>query len=133
VGYYKVGIIFALVFVGFITMVSGSGADGAEPFFGLSIGFTWLYGIIDAARRAQAVNRALDGYGSGAVPDDMPLPGSEGSLPGGMILIVAGAFLLLHLQFDLSMEWLEDWWPVGLIGLGGWLVWKSRQEKATGE
>ena len=50
-----------------------------------------------------------------------------------MILIVVGAFLLIHLQFDFDMEWLEDWWPLGLIGLGGWLVWKSRQEKASTE
>jgi len=133
VGYYKIGITFAVVFVTLITILSNGGADGLEPFFGLSMGFTWLYGIIDAARRAQAVNRALDGYGSGEVPEDMPLPGSQGSYPGGMILIVVGAFLLIHLQFDFDMEWLEDWWPLGLIGLGGWLVWKSRQEKASTE
>lgn len=132
VGYYKIGVVFGVVFVGLITILSSGGADGVEPFFGLSMGFTWLYGIIDAARRAQGVNRALDGYGKGAVPEDLPLPGSEGSLPGGVILMIGGGFLLLHTLFDFDMEWLGDWWPAILIALGGWLVWKSRQEKQAG-
>ncbi|MEZ4388167.1 MAG: hypothetical protein R3D98_11430 [Candidatus Krumholzibacteriia bacterium] len=129
VGYYRQGVVFAAVFIGLITVLAGGGLAGLEPLFGLSMGFVWLYGIIDAARRAQAVNRALEGYGNQAVPEDMPLPGSGGSFGGGVILIVLGVLLLANLKFDVDMEWLAEWWPLGLIGFGGWLVWKARTEK----
>jgi hypothetical protein len=131
VGYYRHGITFGLVFAGIITALSSGDSSGLEPLFGLSLGFIWLYGIIDAARRAQAVNRALDGYGNQPVPDDLPLPGSGGSFTGGVVLIVLGLLLLGDLKFGLSLEWLADWWPLGLVGLGGWLVWKARTEKAA--
>lgn len=131
VGYYRQGIIFGLIFVSLITALSNNVADGLEPLFGLSMGFLWIFGIIDAARRAQAVNRVLDGYGDQPIPDDLPLPASGGSVMGGGILMALGAILLIHLQFDWSLQWLEDWWPLGLIILGGWLFWRGRQEKAT--
>jgi hypothetical protein len=132
VGYYQVGLILAAVFAGVITVLAG-GADGLEPFFGIMVGFTWLYGIIDAVRRAQAVNLALDGFGSGPLPEDLTLPAAGGSRTGGVILMVLGLLLVLHTGFDLELRWLEDWWPLLLIGLGAWLFWRSRQEAAAGE
>ncbi len=131
VGYYRQGITFAIVFIGLITVLAQGDMNGLEPLFGLSMGFVWLYGIIDAARRAQAVNRALEGYGPEGVPEDMPLPGSGGSFGGGVALIVVGLLLLMNLKFDMDMAWLAEWWPLGLIGFGGWLVWKARTEKAS--
>jgi hypothetical protein len=129
VGYYQHGITLALVFIGIITVLASDTVPGMDPFFGMSLGFVWLYNIIDAARRAQAVNRALDGLGQEQLPADMSLPGSGGSLVGGVVLIVLGGVLLAHLQLDMSLAWLEDWWPLALIGLGGWLVWKARAER----
>jgi len=129
VGYYQAGIVLGAVFAGIITILAG-GADGLEPFFGIMVGFVWLYGIIDAARRAQAVNLALDGYGDASLPPDMALPAVGGSRTGGVILMLLGVVLVLHTGFDLEMEWLEDWWPLALIGLGGWLFYKSRREQA---
>lgn len=131
VGYYRQGIVLALIFITLITALSSGDVDNLEPLFGMSLGFVWLYNIIDAVRRAQAVNRALDGYGPDAVPDEIPLPGSGGSRTGGWILIAIGGLLFARLNFGLSLAWLENTWPLALIGLGGWLVWKAREEKAS--
>ena len=55
------------------------------------------------------------------------MPKMSGNKPVGILLVIAGILILLDLNFDVSLEWLESWWPVGLIGLGGWLVLKGRR------
>ena len=129
VGYYRQGIVLGLIFITIITVLASGDIAGLEPLFGMSLGFLWIYNIIDAARRAQVVNRMLDGYGPDALPEEMPLPGTGGSRVGGWILIGLGALIFTNLNFGLSLEWLENVWPLGLIALGGWLVWKAREEK----
>jgi len=131
VGYYRHALTLALIFAGIITVLAGGEVKGLEPLFGLGIGFVWIYGIIDGVRRAQAVNRALDGYGSDALPETVDLPSSGGSLAGGLLLVVLGLVLVAHTRFDFDLEWLEEWWPLGLVGCGIWLIWKARQEKAA--
>ena len=130
-GYYRQGIVLAAVFVGVITILAGGDMTGVEPFLGMSLGFIWIYGIIDASRHAQAINRALDGYGENPLPSDMELPGGGGSLVGGAVLVVMGFVMVLHTRFDMDMQWLEDWWPLTLVALGVWLIWKARAEKAS--
>ena len=61
------------------------------------------------------------------------MPGLGGSLAGGATLIVIGLILLSHTQFGASLEWLENWWPVAVIGFGGYLVFKAMQEKSGGD
>jgi hypothetical protein len=131
VGYYRHGIVIATIFVVIITGLAGGDLDGLEPLLGMSIGFTWLYGIVDAARRAQAVNRALDGMAGHELPEDMELPGAGGSMVGGVLLVILGIILVAHTRFDVDMEWLADWWPLALIGFGGWLIYKARAEKSA--
>ena len=131
VGYNRHGITIAVVFVVIIASLAGGDLEGMEPLLGMSLGFIWFYGIIDAARRAQAVNRALDGYGQQAAPEDMKLPGTGGSMAGGIFLVIFGVILVAHTRFDADMTWLRDWWPLALVGLGGWLMYKARSEKAA--
>ncbi len=132
VGYLQIGITLGLIIAGCITVLSSGGGGGVEPLFGLTLAFTWLFGIIDAVRRAGAYNRYLDGFGSDAPPPELATPGWAGSRAGGVVLIVLGGLLTLNRLFDIDLEWLENVWPLGLVGLGVWLVWKSRQDKATG-
>jgi hypothetical protein len=132
VGYYQAGIVLGAVFAGVITLLSSGDLDGLEPFFGIMLGFTWIYGIIDAARRAQAVNLALDGHGDEPLPQNLTLPTVGGSRTGGVILVVVGSLLVLYTGFDVELAWVEDWWPLALIGLGGWLIYKSRREERGG-
>ncbi|HOX27104.1 MAG TPA: hypothetical protein PLL30_15400 [Candidatus Krumholzibacteria bacterium] len=131
VGYYRHAITLALILAGIITVLAGGDVRGIEPLLGLGIGFTWVYAIIDAVRRAQAVNRALDGFGSEALPETIELPGTGGSMFGGVLLVILGLLLVAHTRFEFDLSWLEEWWPLGLVGLGIWLIWKARQEKSA--
>ena len=48
-----------------------------------------------------------------------------------IILVVFGLIMVAHTRFDADLTWLRDWWPLALIGLGGWLMYKARAEKAA--
>ncbi len=130
VGYYRQGITLAILFAGIITLLAGGNVSPLEPFLGITLGFCWLYGIIDAARRAQAVNRHLDGFGDEPLPADYAAP-EGGSVFGGAVLVILGVVALLHTRFGLSLDWLADWWPVALIAVGAWLIRQSRKERKS--
>jgi hypothetical protein len=127
VGYYQRGFIHAAIFVILITLIS-SGAGSLEPLFGTSLGFFILYNIIDAGRRAVLYNQAMAGAAQIEMPEDMKMP-TGGSLGGGIILTIAGVLLIMYTKFDFDMEWINEWWPLGLVGLGIHLILKSRREK----
>jgi hypothetical protein len=133
VGYYQQGFINLIVIAATITVLATGTADGVEPFFGLFLGFFWLYNIIDAARRANLYNVALEGGRPLEPGEDLQLPGHGGSLFGGVMLIIVGALLLLHTQFDLSLQWLENWWPAAVIVLGIYIVVQARRQPAGRE
>ena len=127
VGYYQQGFINMAVVATTITILS-SGVRGAEPLFGLFIAFFWLYNMIDANRRAHHYNRVLDGLGGENVPEEFQGPGARGSLPAGILLTVIGVLFLLDLNTDLSLDWIENWWPLFLIGGGVWMIVKARRQ-----
>lgn len=131
VGYYQRGITIALVFAALITTISSGLLDGLEPLLGIAIGFTVLFNIIDANRLAHFYNRALQGGGAAELPDLQGLPRDRGSVAGGAVLVVLGALMLLNRLFDFSLEWVADWWPVGVIVLGVWLIVRARRESAA--
>jgi|GEM_PF-1023760 len=127
-GYYKLGFQNMLIMAATIVMLSSGIARGFEPLFGIFLGFFWLYNMIDANRRAHHINRALDGAAEGVDPDKLELPTMEGSRPAGVILIVVGALIFMDLKLGVSLEWLEDFWPLALVGMGGWLIFKGRKK-----
>lgn len=128
VGYYPQGfqnILFVATSIALLTVdMSGS----LKTWLAIFLVFFWIFNLVDAFRRAVLVNRALDGLSDQELPEDFTLPGISGSLPIGVVLIVAGSLIFLHTKFDYSLVWLEDWWPVGLIAAGGWMVVRSRQK-----
>jgi len=126
VGYYQQGFINVLVVASTITLLASETLRGAEPLLGLFLAFYWLYNIVDAGRRASFYNQALAGLEPGALPEQIKLPGTKGSLAAGVALIAAGLVFLSHTMFGASLRWLEDWWPMALVIVGAWLVWKSR-------
>lgn len=127
-GYYQRGIVHAIVFATLIWMLSGNG--GADQFFGPLMGFFYLYNIIDATRRAAFVNRVLDGVEEVDLPDDRLISmTSGGSILGGLALAVFGLLVFLDLRFGVSMEWLEEWWPIGLIALGLYIFARGVQRR----
>jgi len=129
VGYYQRGFVHLAIIAGVITVLSSGGIPGLEPLFGIFLSFFWLYNLIDAYRRASLYNQALDGIEGIEMPEDFQLP-DAGSTVGGVVLIVLGVVLLMHTKFGMDLDWLVDWWPLGAVALGVWLIYKARQGKA---
>lgn len=135
VGYYNQGFVNMLVCGGTIFLITASGrAYGGVPrgwqaFLGFFLAFYWLYNMIDAYRRAAFYNMSLAGLGPVELPADMKLPKAHGSLTGGIVLIAAGLLLFANTALGMSLDWVEQWWPMGLVLLGVWLVYGSVLEK----
>ncbi len=122
VGYYQRGFIHAAVIASIITIMSSGTADRLLPLFGLFMAFFWLYNIIDAARRASLYNEALAGHSSIELPHDFKSPGLGGSIFGGAALLVVGFVLLLNTRFGVSLDWVEQWWPLAPMIFGAYLL-----------
>lgn len=130
VGYYQRGFIHAFVVAGmFFVLNVVSDTSPLFPPVMVFLFFFWFYNIIDAGRRASLYNQLLVGRETVELPDDIRMPGIRGSVFGGLLLIIAGGIILSHTAYDLSLAWLEDWWPVGLFLIGGYLVVKGIQER----
>ncbi len=130
VGYYQQGFLCVAVAAACITILNVSSMTAWEPFFGMFLAFFWIFNMIDANRRALHYNRVAAGLGGEEVPDGFSLPGTGGSVAGGVILVTLGMLLFLNLKFDVSMAWLEDWWPLFLVAGGVWLIIKARREQS---
>jgi hypothetical protein len=89
---------------------------------GVLLAFFWLYNIIDAGRRASLLNQALAGDAPIELPSELKLPSFGGSIGGGLLLIVAGGVLLSHTKWGYSLDWIAEWWPVGPMLFGAWLL-----------
>jgi hypothetical protein len=126
VGYYQRGFIHIAV-VGAILILLNlpGGYNPLIPGAAIFMAFFWLYNIIDAGRRAVLYNLALAGGHALEMPEDVKMPAAGGSILGGLVLIVAGFILLLNTGFGFSLVWLKDWWPVGGILVGIYLLAKG--------
>lgn len=131
VGYYQQGFTNILVICGLFGLgalgVFGGGLEPVAAIFGV---FFWLYNIVDAGRRANLYNQALAGLRPMDLPENAKAPVWRGSIGGGLSLIVAGLVLFAHTKFDVPLDWLRDWWPLGLVGIGLWLIYEHRKAAA---
>lgn len=128
-GYTRLGFGHAIVAAVVLAFLA-EGAHGAmQPLGTVFLTFFWLYGIVDAARRAMLVNQALLGRLHMDLPEALGEPGFRGSLAGGLTLVALGALLLSNTLFGVSLEWLEQWWPVALIGFGAFLAYRALQDR----
>lgn len=130
-GYYQLGFINIIVFAGVIALLTTGQLGPLIPLASIFLAFFWLYNIIDAGRRAVMVNEALAGRSSIQLPEDYSSPGLKGSVLGGSILVLAGVVLLAQTLFDVSLAWVEDWWPIAIVIFGAFLIYKARTDKAT--
>ncbi len=130
VGYYQRGFVHAATVFVIITLLATGELGPLIPLAGLSLAFFWLYNMIDAARRATFYNQALTGTTDIELPKDFAAPGFRGSIGGGLALVALGAILLMDTRFDMSMVWLEEWWPAAIIGFGAYLVLRAAQERS---
>jgi hypothetical protein len=131
VGYYQRGFVHVFAFASIIALLASGDVRGLAPFLGISLAFLYLYNVVDAGRRASLYNLALEGLGPERLPEEMT--STRGSLGGGVILMGVGALLLAHLRFDVSLYWLEEWWPLALIAFGVYLTLQAFKERRTEE
>ncbi len=136
VGYYQQGFLNAIIIASIIALLNTNNLRGLEPLFGVFLAFYWLYNIVDAWRRATFYNNALAGIGPATLPADFAVTSGRGTLAGGVALVIVGAIALSNTVFHVSLYWLNDWWPLGLIAAGAWLIYPSlaakRKEDAAG-
>ena len=129
-GYTRLGFTHAIVVVvmfGFLTIDHLS--DPLSAIGGVFLTFFWLYGIVDAWRRAVLVNQSLLGRLHLELPAGVGEPGFRGSLSGGIALAALGALLLSNTLFGVSLDWVEDWWPAALIGFGVLLAYRALEDR----
>ena len=132
VGYYKLGFVHNVVFGMIIAVLAANGGPlgSLMPTVALFLPFFIIYNIVDAVRRATLYNLALDGVDGIELPEmNVSLPKFAGSVRGGAALIAVGIVLLSNTLFGVSLDWLASWWPLGLVGMGVYLLVKARQER----
>ncbi|HXV76376.1 MAG TPA: hypothetical protein VD788_08650 [Candidatus Polarisedimenticolaceae bacterium] len=130
VGYYPRGFTHSLVAASLIAVLSS--LTEFSPLFPLGmifLFFFWFYNMIDAGRRAAMYNHVLAGGEIVDLPKDISIPGLRGSIVGGLVIIAVGAIVLSHTAYDVPLDWLEDWWPAGVVLFGVYLVVKGVQER----
>jgi len=122
-GYYVRGFTHIII-AGIITLIAnGQGRFVLTPFLALFMAFFWLHNIIDAGRRAAFFNQRLAGGSDiDEFPPEMKMPGIGGSIFAGVGLIVIGMIALSYTKFDISLDWIEDWWGLAPILVGIYLV-----------
>ena len=124
-GLYLRGLILFLIFSGLISLVNAA----EEPIFVLGIFFTALFAMVDAYRQALLINY---GYAQDLGLSDLPARPrvGQGGIVAGVILALIGLLALLARFFVIDLELLADFWPVGLIAAGVWLIVATVRERA---
>ncbi|MEW6321656.1 MAG: DUF5668 domain-containing protein [Acidobacteriota bacterium] len=131
VGYYLQGFVHILAIVGMLSLLGIRAIHpDVEPPLGFFIAFVWLYNVIDAARRASLYNQALSGLRPMDLPEDSKAPFRLGSRAGGVALVVVGLVFLSNTLFGISLDWIEQWWPMALVGAGAWLIYEDRRGRS---
>ena len=122
-GYYVRGFGNAITVAMIITLLATGDMDALTPFLALFLAFFWCHNIIDAGRRATFYNEMLaGGTDTDAFPPEMKMPGMGGSIFAGLGLIVIGFIALSYTRYDMSLAWVEEWWPAAPILIGVYLV-----------
>ena len=133
VGYYQQGFINVLVAGSIIVLLHQHVIPHLEPLLGIFLAFFWLYNIVDAGRRASFYNNTLAGLTRVDVPEDFSMPKGRGTLAGGAALVIFGLILFGHTMYNLSLAWLEQWWPMAIVGLGAYLLYQAFASRRAGQ
>jgi len=130
-GQYAKGVLHVVVFGGLISVISSGAADGSEPLFALLIGLMVFYMPIEAFRTARAMERGetVDEL-SGLLSSGQSIQRSPAL---GVVLIVLGVVFLLHSLRFLRIADLLPYWPVSLIAVGIYLLYRRVAEAPSRE
>jgi hypothetical protein len=127
-GYYQLGFINIFVVASLITLLA-YGIGGLTPLVAIFLAFFWLFNLVDAGRRAMLLNQAITRAEKLELPDGFAAMSFKGRILGGLLLIAVGTLSIAHIRFHISMDWLQNWWPVALVIVGVYLVWQAVMER----
>jgi len=133
VGYYGMGFLHAVVAAAIFSILLSGPSLEIFPMLVVFFIFFMLYNIVDAGRRAALYNLAIAGSPGIDLPQQLKVPRFGGSIFGGVMFIVGGFVLLMHTKFQLSLDWVEDWWPVVPMIFGAFLIYRAIQDRAAGK
>jgi len=128
-GQYAKGLSHLGIAVLMIIVISSDVPWYVKMILGISMGFFYVYQIIDSVRTAKALQTgepAPDPFGLGSMFGSSGATGGEKTettkIPvAAAVLIGLGVLFLVNTAFDFS---LHRYWPLILIGLGVWLFAK---------
>ena len=131
-GLYQRGIVLFLLAIGAIYLAT------EEGLMGMVVAFVWLFNIIDAYRQASLIER---GHGADLGLQDAPKPPatSQLGLLAGAGLFVIGFLALLDHTFGYDIDRVWEFWPLGLLAAGAWLMigafqqWRRNQTETESE
>lgn len=115
-GLYQRGVVLFLLAVGSIILAM----EVPGP-MGMAVAFVWLFNMIDAYRQASLIEL---GYATDFGLEDAPKAPASGQLGllAGIGLFVIGFLALLDYTFGYDIDRIYDFWPIGLLGVGAWLM-----------
>jgi len=120
-GQYAKGLVHVIILGLLISIASSGGAHGFEPLFGFLIAIFYIYMPFEAyhtAKRRQ-MGQAVDEFSS-----ILPMRAPSAGFPVGPVLLIAlGVLFLLNNLELLPLERIVRYWPVLLIGLGGYMLY----------
>lgn len=122
-GEYLKALVYILIVGGTISLLDSRASRGIEPLLGLFLTGFWIYMVVEAYQTAKRRAAGLATGPGGWEP--LSLEGGKATPVGPVILIVLGVILLLN-TLDI-FQWrfyLWRFWPLILIALGAWLLWR---------
>ena len=102
-------------------MFSSSSENQAQIFLQFDWGQSMGAKGIEARAKVDSIRHDL--------PDDIRMPGLRGSIVGGVAMIAIGVVILSNTAYDIPLDWLENWWPAGVVIFGVYLVVKGVMER----
>lgn len=135
-GEYVKALIHLVIWGGLFAMGLNESAGEATPIIWVIFGIFPLYMAIDSYRTAKMRNAGVspapsDLFSDAATGTVGTVASTSGSnRPLGAVVLIGLGVLFLLMNFGvLEGEWFRRGWPLILILLGGWLIWKRTQGK----
>jgi hypothetical protein len=119
-GEFMKALIYVLIFAAFIGALNSNLGDPAEPILGVLLAAFIVFMAVDACRSAKAINQGqAPPIHIGQVMSDKPV--------GPLILIGLGVLFLLQQLDVFRIGWIFRYWPVILIAIGAWMLYRRQQ------
>lgn len=128
-GEYIKGLIHVLIFGGLIALLNtDSLPTGMQAMAGIFLGVFYCYMPIEAylTAKAKLTGQAPPAFIPGASAVEASGEGTiaHGIPTGAIILIIIGVVFLLGNFGYLDSEYVYRFWPLVLVAVGAWLIWK---------